>query len=61
MKTRVSIKYFIEWLLNYSYNPYKGSTKQHVSNMSKGAVELKSKYDIILTIDDLISERSEHL
>ena len=24
------------WLLSYSYNPDKGNTKQHLSNISKG-------------------------
>ena len=28
-----------KWLLSYSYNPHKGNTKQHLSNISKGLDE----------------------
>ena len=48
-----------KWLLSYSYNPHKGNTKQHLSNISKGLDELNSKYDNILFIGDLNSEMSE--
>ena len=48
-----------KWLLSYSYNLHKSNTKQHLSNISKGFDELKSKYDNILTIGDLNSEMSE--
>ena len=48
-----------KWLLSYSYNPQKGNTKQHLSNISKGLDELNSKYDNILIIGDLNSEMSE--
>ena len=48
-----------KWLPSYSYNPQKGNTKQHVSNISKGLDELNSKYDNILGIGDLNSEMSE--
>ena len=48
-----------KWLLSYSYNPYKGNTKQHLSNISKGLDELNSKYDNILIIGDLNTEMSE--
>ena len=48
-----------KWLLSYSYNPHKGNTKQHVSNINKGLNELNSKYDNILIICDLNSEMSE--
>ena len=37
----------------YSYNPHKGNTKYHLSNISKGLDELNSKYDNILIIGDL--------
>ena len=40
-------------MLSYSYNPYKGHTKQHLYNISRGLDELNSKYDNILTIGDL--------
>ena len=50
-----------KWLLSYSCNPHKGSTKQHLSNISKGLEELNSKYDNILIIGDLNSEMSEPL
>ena len=46
-------------LLSYSYNPHKGNTEQHLSNISKGLDELNSKYDNILIIGDLNSEMSE--
>ena len=48
-----------KWLLSYSYNPHKGNTKQHLSNISKGLDELNSKYDSILIIGDLNTEMSE--
>ena len=48
-----------KWLLSYSYNPHKGNTKQHLSNISKGLDELNSKYDNILIIGDLNTEMSE--
>ena len=48
-----------KWLLNYSYNPRKRNTKQHISNISKGLNELNSKHDDTLIIDDLNSEMSE--
>ena len=48
-----------KWLLSYSYNPYKGNIKQHLSNISKGLDELNSKYDNILIVGDLNSELSE--
>ena len=48
-----------KWLLSYSYSPYKGNTKQHLSNISKGLDELNSKYDNILIIGDLNTEMSE--
>ena len=48
-----------KWLLSYSYNPHKGNTKQHLSNISKGLEELNSKYDNMLIIGDLNSEMSE--
>ena len=46
-------------LLSYSYNPHKGNTKQHLSNISKGLGELNSKYHNILIIGDLNSAMSE--
>ena len=46
-------------MLSYSYNPHKGNTKQHLSNISKGLDELNSKYDNILIIGDLNTEMSE--
>ena len=46
-------------LLSYSYNPHKGNTKRHLSNISKSLDELNSKYDNILIIVGLISEMSE--
>ena len=46
-------------MLIYSYNPHKGNTKQHLSNLSKGLDELNSKYDNILIIGDSDSEISE--
>ena len=46
-------------MLSYFYNPHKGNTKQHLSNISKGLDELNSKYDNILIIDDLNTEMSE--
>ena len=46
-------------MLSYSYNPHKGNTKQHLSNISTGLNELNSKYDNILIIGDLNSEMSE--
>ena len=48
-----------KWLLSYSYNPHRGSTKQHLSNISKGLDELKSKYDDIIIIGYLKSEMSK--
>ena len=48
-----------KWLLSYSYNPHKGNTKQHLSNISTGIDELNSKYDNILIISNLNSEMSE--
>ena len=48
-----------KWMLSYSYNSYKGNTKQHLSNISKGLDELNSKYDNILTVADLNSKMSE--
>ena len=48
-----------KWLLSYSYNPHKGNTKQHLSNISKSLDELNSKYDNILIIGDLNTEMSE--
>ena len=48
-----------KWLLSYSYNPHKGNTKQHLSNVIKGLDELNSKYDNILKIGDLNSETSK--
>ena len=48
-----------KWLLSYFYNPRKGNTKQHLSNVSKGLDELNSKYDNILFIGDLNAEMSE--
>ena len=48
-----------KWLLSYSYNPHKGNSKQHLSNISKGLDELNSKYDNILIIGDLDIEMSE--
>ena len=47
-----------KWLLSYSYNPYKGNTKQHLSNISKGLDELNSEYNILI-IGDLNTEMSE--
>ena len=49
-----------KWFLSYSYNPRKGNTKQHLSNVSKDLDELNSKYDNVLIIGDLNSEMSEH-
>ena len=46
-------------LLSYSYNPHKGNTKRHLSNISKSLDELNSKYDNILIIVGLTSEMSE--
>ena len=46
-------------MLSYSYNPHKGSTKQHLSNISNGLDELNSKYDNTLAIGNLNSEMSE--
>ena len=46
-------------LLSYSYNPHKGNTKEHLSNISKGLDELNSKYDNILIIGNLNSEMSK--
>ena len=48
-----------KWMLSYSYNSYKGNTKQHLSNISKGLDELNSKYDNILIVADLNSKMSE--
>ena len=48
-----------KWMLSYSYNSYKGNTKQHHSNISKGLDELNSKYDNILIVADLNSKMSE--
>ena len=48
-----------KWLLSYSYNPHRGNTKQHLSNISIGLDELKSKYDNILIKGDLNSEMSK--
>ena len=48
-----------KWLHNYSYNPHKGNTKQHLSNISKGLDESNSKYDNILIIGDLNTKMSE--
>ena len=48
-----------KWLLSYSYNPHKGNTKQHLSNISQGLDELNSKYDNTLIIGDLNTEMSE--
>ena len=48
-----------ECLLSYSYNPHKGNTKRHLSNISKGLDESNSKYYSILIIGDLNSEMSE--
>ena len=48
-----------KWLLSYSYNPHRGSTKQHLSNISKGLDELKSKYDNIIIIGYLKFEMSK--
>ena len=48
-----------KWLISYSYNPHKGNTKQHLSNISKGLDELNSKYDNILIIGDLNTEMNE--
>ena len=45
--------------LNYFYNPHKGNTKQHQSNISKSLDEINSIYDNILVIGDLNSEMSE--
>ena len=33
-------------MLSYSYNPHKGNTKPHLSNIKKGLDELNSKYDL---------------
>ena len=46
-------------MLSYSYNPHKGNTKEHLSNISKGLGELKSKHDKILIIGDLNNEMSK--
>ena len=46
-------------LLSYSYNPHKGNTKQHASNISKDVDKLNSKYDNLLIIGDSNTEMSE--
>ena len=46
-------------MVSCCYNPHKGNTKQHLSNISKGLDKLKSKYDNILMIGDLNSEMSD--
>ena len=46
-------------MLSYSYNPYKGNTKQNLSNVSKGLDELNSKLDNILIIGDLNFEMNK--
>ena len=46
-------------MVSCCYNPQKGNTKQHLSNISKGLDKLKSKYDNILMIGDLNSETSD--
>ena len=48
-----------KWLFSFSYNPHKGYTKQHLSNIGKGLDQLNSKYDNILIIGDLNNEMSE--
>ena len=47
-------------MLSYSYHPYKGNTKRHLSNISKGLHELNSKYGNILIISELTTEVSQH-
>ena len=46
-------------MFSFSYNPHKGYTKQHLSNIGKGLDQLNSKYDNILIIGDLNNEMSE--
>ena len=48
-----------KWLLSYSFNPHKGNTKQHLSNICKGLDKLNSKYDNTLIIGNLNTEMGE--
>ena len=49
----------LKWLLSYSFNPHKGNTKQHLSNIWKGLDELNSKYGNTLIVGNLNTEMGE--